>query len=85
MQTKTLKKTKDQTNAIVAKYLENVSARVQESGIPVKATLLEGRPHMEIVRFAETEQVELIVISTLGQSGLSRWQGQCCRPRITWR
>ena len=73
MQTKAVKKTKDVTRDIVLKYMENVSASVRESGTHVKAILLEGRPHTEIVRFAETEQVDLIVISTRGQSGFSRW------------
>ena len=72
MQTKAVKKTQDVTRDIVMKYLENVSANIREGGTNVKSILLEGRPHVEIVRFAETEQVDMIVMSTRGQSGLSR-------------
>ncbi len=68
-----VKRAEDVTRAIAEKYIENISASVQERGIRVKSIIIEGRPHSEIVRFAETEQVDLIVISTHGQSGLTRW------------
>ena len=68
-----VKRAEDETRAIAEKYIENISASVQERGIRVKSIIIEGRPHSEIVRFAETEQVDLIVISTHGQSGLTRW------------
>ena len=32
-----------------------------------------GRPHLQIIEYAESNQVDLIVMSTRGQSGLSRW------------
>jgi nucleotide-binding universal stress UspA family protein len=68
-----VKYAEDVTREVVEKYMENACAEVQERGLRVKSSILEGRPHTEIVRFAETEQVDLIVISTRGQSGLSRW------------
>jgi nucleotide-binding universal stress UspA family protein len=34
---------------------------------------MDGRPHTGIAEFAENHQVDLIVMSTRGQSGLSRW------------
>ncbi len=46
---------------------------VREIGITVRVVTVDGYPHEEIVRFAEIEHVDLIVISTRGQSGLSRW------------
>jgi nucleotide-binding universal stress UspA family protein len=61
------------TREVVEKYMESACSEVQERGLRVKSNILEGRPHTEIVRFAETKQVDLIVISTRGQSGLSRW------------
>jgi nucleotide-binding universal stress UspA family protein len=33
----------------------------------------EGKPYVEIVRYAEEEGADMIVISTRGQSGFSRW------------
>ncbi len=54
-------------------YLEDLAASVKEQGIPVQVVTMMGHPHKAIVRFAETNQVDLIVISTRGHSGLSRW------------
>jgi nucleotide-binding universal stress UspA family protein len=54
-------------------YLEDLAAGVKEQGIPVQVVTMMGHPHTAIVRFAEANQVDLIVISTRGHSGLSRW------------
>ena len=53
-------------------YLEQVATGVREIGISVRVVTVDGYPHKEIVRFAENEQVDLIVTCTRGQSGLSR-------------
>lgn len=73
MMSDAVKRAEDVTRGMAEKYLENITASVQERGIRVKSIIIEGRPHSEIVRYAETEQVDLIVISTHGQSGFSRW------------
>ena len=57
----------------VHEYLERVAASVQERGITVQMVTIEGRPHLQIIQYAETNQVDLIVMCTRGQSGLSRW------------
>lgn len=54
-------------------YLERVASGVQERGIPVQMVTVEGRPHTQIVHFAEANQIDLIVMCTRGQSGFSRW------------
>jgi nucleotide-binding universal stress UspA family protein len=54
-------------------YLEGIAARVQERGIPVQVATVLGVPSKVIVEFAEQNQVELIIMCTRGQSGLSRW------------
>jgi nucleotide-binding universal stress UspA family protein len=55
------------------KYLESVIVRVQEQDVPAQLVIQEGRPHMKITRYAEENQIDLIVMCTHGQSGLSRW------------
>ncbi len=60
--------------AILAReYLDRVAASAQELGIPVQMVTIGGRPHYQIIQYAETNQVDLIVMCTRGQSGLSRW------------
>ena len=54
-------------------YLERVAASVQEHGITVQVITIQGRPHFQILQYAETNQVDMIVMCSRGQSGLSRW------------
>ena len=54
-------------------YLERVAAKVKEDGIPVQVVVIEGHTPVEIVRFAEASEVDLIVMCTRGHSGFSRW------------
>jgi nucleotide-binding universal stress UspA family protein len=54
-------------------YLESVAAGLREQGLATQTTIMEGKPYVEIIRFAEEHQIDLIVMSTRGYSGLSRW------------
>jgi nucleotide-binding universal stress UspA family protein len=54
-------------------YLEGVAAGLREQGLTVQTETVEGKPYLEIVRFAEEKEIDLIVMSTRGYSGLSRW------------
>jgi nucleotide-binding universal stress UspA family protein len=54
-------------------YLERTASDIRKMGISVRVVTVPGSPHAEIVQFAERENVDLIVICTRGQSGLSRW------------
>lgn len=55
-------------------YLDEVSARLAEAGIDnVSANLLEGEPALRIVEFAQSRDIDLIVLCSHGQAGLSRW------------
>lgn len=54
-------------------YLEGVAEGIREQGISVRVVQSEGKPYVEIVRYADEEGADMIVISTRGQSGFSRW------------
>ena len=54
-------------------YLEEVAAGLREQGITVQVAEVEGEPYVEIIRYAEKQGADLIVISTRGHSGFSRW------------
>jgi nucleotide-binding universal stress UspA family protein len=69
----TIVKAEEATAVLGREYLERVTARVQEQGITVQVITIEGRPHFQILQYAETNQVDLIVMCSRGQSGLSRW------------
>jgi nucleotide-binding universal stress UspA family protein len=58
---------------LAEEYLEGIAAGLREQGIPAQTAAVEGKPYVEIIRFAEEHEIDLIVISTRGHSGLSRW------------
>ena len=41
-----------------------------------------GRPHLQIIQYAETNQVDLTVMSTRGQSGRSHWLMRSVSDRV---
>jgi nucleotide-binding universal stress UspA family protein len=62
----------EQQSAELARYyLDNLAAGIKD--IPVQVATVEGKPYVEIIRFAEDQDIDLIVMSTRGHSGLSRW------------
>ena len=64
----------EQLSAQLARdYLERIADRIREKGITAKVVLLEGKPYVEIVQYAEQPEVDMIVMSTRGHSGWSRW------------
>ena len=68
-----LEQIRQQTHTWAHEYLERLAADIQQQGILARQVTVDGRPHTGIAEYAETNQVDLIVMSTRGQSGLSRW------------
>jgi nucleotide-binding universal stress UspA family protein len=54
-------------------YVDEVAGKLRASGVQAEGELLEGDPAQGIVDFATGHRVDLLVISTHGQSGLSGW------------
>ncbi len=54
-------------------YLQGVAARVREWGAVVRYEVREGNPAEEILRYAEEQGIDLILMGTHGLSGLGRW------------
>lgn len=55
------------------KAISEVKERGEASGVEVREVLLEGHPSNEIINFAENNNADLIVVGTLGKSGLDRF------------
>jgi len=55
------------------KAVSDVKSQGEASGIEVKTVVLEGHPINEIVEFAEKNEADLIVMGTLGKTGLDRF------------
>lgn len=54
-------------------YLSKVAKSLQKEGITAKGIVLEGKPADAILDYAEKNDVDLIIMSTHGRSGPSRW------------
>jgi len=52
-------------------YLEQLRSQLGAEGIPVRAALAMGDPATELIRMADTEDVDLIAMSTHGHRFLS--------------
>jgi nucleotide-binding universal stress UspA family protein len=61
------------SRAKVRAYLGKVANRLQAAGITTQAKILEGYPAVRIIEFARRENVDLILISSHGRTGLSPW------------
>ncbi len=55
------------------KYLAKVADKVKKDGLAVKTALAYGIPAEEIINYAEKNEVDLIIMSTHGRSGITRW------------
>jgi nucleotide-binding universal stress UspA family protein len=55
-------------------YLDGVAQRLRvEANVEAEPVLLEGQAAQSVCEFAHNNDVDLIIISSHGQSGLSRW------------
>jgi nucleotide-binding universal stress UspA family protein len=61
----------DKTEA--KQYLERIGDRLQESGLRAETTILEGLVAESITEFAQSQEMKLVILSSHGRSGLSKW------------
>jgi nucleotide-binding universal stress UspA family protein len=54
-------------------YLEKIGKSALEKGLSISYALGSGPPADQIIDYAETNDVDLIAMSTHGRSGISRW------------
>lgn len=54
-------------------YLEKIADRLRADGIEVKRVVREGDPASQICDYAHENDIDLIVMSTHGRSGVQRW------------
>lgn len=61
-------------NQVVAKdALTQAAKKLINQGISARVEVIEGRVAESILDYAEKNQVDLIIMSTHGRSGISRW------------
>jgi nucleotide-binding universal stress UspA family protein len=63
-------------NAIKAEasdYIRDMTRRLKEEGLSVRGETAEGKADEEIIDYAKKNRIDLIIMSSHGKSGLSRW------------
>jgi nucleotide-binding universal stress UspA family protein len=63
----------EQLRELANDYLENIAKKVRNEGIQVKIFSLIGVPYKEIIDFSEQERIDLLIMCSRGESGISRW------------
>ena len=66
-------------------YLNNIASRLRNTNLKVDDVILEGLPAERVIDFANSNDVDLIALSTHGQSGLSGWNINSVVQKITLR
>ncbi len=59
--------------ATARKLLDKAVASMKRSGADAESVLLSGNPSAEIIKFAEEETIDLIVMATHGRSGVEHF------------
>jgi nucleotide-binding universal stress UspA family protein len=54
-------------------YLDGIADGIREKGLAVNTVTILGVPYKEIVDYIEKQDVDLLVMSTRGETGLTRW------------
>ncbi|MFC2024491.1 universal stress protein [Chloroflexota bacterium] len=57
----------------IEQYLANIETRLKKSGLRVKSQVSSGEPAEQIISYGRKNPFSIIVMSTHGQSGMSRW------------
>lgn len=66
-------------------YLDKISARLQEGKLKINNVILDGSAAQCVIEYAQTYDVDLIALSTHGQSGLSGWNVSSVVQKIILR
>jgi len=59
--------------AEIKKYTSQVADKLKKEGIAAKGVVVTGRAADEILDYAQKNQIDLIIMTTHGRSGVSRW------------
>ena len=54
-------------------YLESIQARSQYSSVRLKGDIVVGKAAKSIIDYSQENEIDLIVMSSHGRSGISRW------------
>jgi nucleotide-binding universal stress UspA family protein len=71
--------------AEVRSYLEQLTDDFRNAGLQAEYALLEGQPASRILEFIQSQNVDLVVLSSHGRSGLEGWNAGSVISKIIQR
>jgi nucleotide-binding universal stress UspA family protein len=74
MSPKFLEQTTQQVTEITQNYLEGIAEQLRAEGLEVEIEIQSGPPAQHILDFAESNQCDLIIIGSRGETGVVRWR-----------
>jgi nucleotide-binding universal stress UspA family protein len=66
-------------------YLKDVQARLEAAGVTPDCHVVDGEGAEQIVKYARENQVDLVMLSSHGQSGLSGWNVSSIAQKVILR
>lgn len=54
-------------------YLDEKAQKLRDNGIEVECRVQQGDPASKIIELAESDAIDLVVMSSHGRTGLARW------------
>jgi nucleotide-binding universal stress UspA family protein len=66
-------KAKKEAKTDAHKYLEKIANKLRQKGIDIETVVTDGVPADDILDYVAKHKVDLIIMSTHGRSGISRW------------
>lgn len=70
---KWLQKVEKEALTAATSYLASVAQKLKTEGVNTQSVIVEDRPAEAIMDYAAKNNVDLIIMSTHGRSGVSRW------------
>jgi nucleotide-binding universal stress UspA family protein len=64
---------REKANTDAKNYLNKLAEQLEKEGMSVKTVITHGMPADDILNYATKNKVDLIIMSTHGRSGISRW------------
>jgi nucleotide-binding universal stress UspA family protein len=72
----------EQNRTEANKYLDEISKKLQDEGLMTEVVITDGHPDKTIPEYAENNGIDLIIMSTHGRSGASRWFSGSTADRV---
>jgi len=66
-------------------YLQGISERLTKAGLQISTAIIDGRAADSIINYAHDHNVDLIALSSHGQSGLSGWNISSVVQKVLYR